>query len=236
MDTYLPNIWYPWSYTTDAPHYAINNHTCHWSFIQFFYHDLQMDDHTKVSFSRKNVRTFERPWMPLTLSLYSINHINLLSLAASEATSSSKNKEKASKSPPTNQQHIFHKNREISIFMMKHYHSKVNNENHHQLTKNMHKIFALEFVDYEHHHENERGKIKENQHDHPTHCIWQQCLQDVLPEHLQSPCVTEEKTKENVQLEWIWWPTNYLSTTLFSSQIYPKDYMHCIALHCVVCW
>jgi hypothetical protein len=24
-------------------------------------------------------------------------------------------------------------------------------------------------------------------------------LQDVLPEHLQSPCVTEEKTKENVQ-------------------------------------
>jgi hypothetical protein len=85
--------------------------------------------------------------------------------------SSSKNKEKASKSPPTNQQHIFHKNREISIFMMKKNHSKVNTENHHQLTKNMHKFFALEFVDYEHHHENERGKIKENQHDHPTHCI-----------------------------------------------------------------
>jgi hypothetical protein len=55
-------------------------------------------------------------------------------------------------------------------------------------------------------------------------------LRDVLPEHLQSPCVTEEKTKENVQLEWIWWPTNYLSTTLFSSQIYPKGYMHCIVL------
>jgi hypothetical protein len=36
----------------------------------------------------------------------------------------------------------------------------------------MHNFFALELVDYdEHHHENERGKIKENQRDHPTHCI-----------------------------------------------------------------
>ncbi len=87
--------------------------------------------------------------MPLTLSLWSINHINLLSLAASEATSSSKNKEKASKSPPSNQQHIFHKSREISIFVMKKNHSKVNTENHHQLTKNMHNFFALEFVDYD---------------------------------------------------------------------------------------
>jgi hypothetical protein len=58
-----------------------------------------MDDHTKVSFSRKNIRT--------------LKDLGCLSLAASEATSSSKNKEKASKSPPTNQQHIFHKNREI---------------------------------------------------------------------------------------------------------------------------
>jgi hypothetical protein len=33
--------------------------------------------------------------------------------------------------------------------MMKKNHSKVNTENHHQLTKNMHNFFALEFVDYD---------------------------------------------------------------------------------------
>ncbi len=124
--------------------------------------------------------------------------------------------------------------------MMKKNHSKVNTENHHQLTKSMHNFFALEFIDYEHHHENERGKIKENQHDHPTHCIWQQCLQDVLPEHLQSPCVTEEKTKENVQRKCsvgLDLMTNQLPehNPLQLSNLPQRLYaLHCIALHCIV--
>jgi hypothetical protein len=65
-------------------------------------------------------------------------------------------------------------------------------------------------------------------------------LQDVLPEHLQSPCVTEEKTKENVQRKCsvgMDLMTNQVPehNPLQLSNLPHRLYaLHCVALCCVL--